>query len=178
MLDWRTPSTGLGDEEVMGEPSDWSQPKARLQEGDLGCPPTLNPQAQEFLTEGETPWAGDGPEDDPQWTSMPEPFPQKNNEWVHWHAQHVEMPMWWQELQEVPSQSDIKEFTQRVCVSLQVPKAKCHASKVENDYSVLPAPQSLDRDQFLPIQDMRFSSQDYQMMQPQKTLAYAKALQH
>ena len=55
---------------------------------------------------------------------------------------------------------------------------KCHASKVDNNYSVPPAPHSLDRDPFLALQDKWSSSQDYWLMQPQKTLAYARALQH
>ena len=66
----------------------------------------------------------------------------------------------------------------RVQVSFQVPKERCHASKVDNDYSMPLAPQSLDRDRFLTFQDMQFGSQDFWITQPQKTLAYAKALQH
>ena len=43
---------------------------------------------------------------------------------------------------------------------------------------MLPAPHPLDRDCFLPIQDMQFGGQDFWLKHPQKTLAYAKALQH
>ena len=43
---------------------------------------------------------------------------------------------------------------------------------------MLPAPHSLDRDWFLHLQDMWFGSQDFQLTQPQKTLAYTMALQY
>ena len=52
-----------------------------------------------------------------------------------------------------------------------------HAQGVDNDYSALLAPQSLNHDQFLPVSNMRFGRQDYCMRQPQKALSYAKALQ-
>ena len=39
-------------------------------------------------------------------------------------------------------------------------------------------PHCLDHDTYLPMPDLRFGSQDYCLEQPQKTLAYAKALQH
>ena len=48
---------------------------------------------------------------------------------------------------------------------------------MENDYLVL-APHCIGRDSFLPFGSMQFSSQDYHIKQPQKILAYAKALQH
>ena len=59
-----------------------------------------------------------------------------------------------QELREVPSQDNVQEFPRRVWASFQVPKARCHAPKVNNDYSAPLAPHYLDRDQFLPLQDM------------------------
>ena len=92
-------------------------------------------------------------------------FPQRTTEWIHWHAQQLDMSAWWQELKEVPSQDDIQEFSSKVWASFQIPKVRCCTSKVENDYSVLPAPHSLDRDWFLLLQHMRFGSQDYQLTQ-------------
>ena len=62
--------------------------------------------------------------------------------------------------------------------SFQVPKARCHMSKVDNNHSAPLTQHSLDRDQFLPLPDMQFSSQDFHLTQPQKTLAYVKALQY
>ena len=131
------------------------------------------------MTGGEALWASDGPEEDPQQTSMPEPSPQRNNEWIHWHTQHVEIPAWWQELQEVPSQSDIKEFIQRMHASFQVPKVRCHISKVENNYSVPPAT-PVPRQASVSATPGHEIWQDHLqvMMQLQKTLVYGKVLQH
>ena len=120
------------------------------------------------------PWAGNRMEDDPQQSLMPETSPQRTTKWIHWHAQQLDMPAWWQELQEVPRQEDIQEFAKKVWASFEVPKVRCCTSKVENDYSALSAPHSLDRDQFLHPQDMRFGSQDYQLIQIKRPWA----LQH
>ena len=40
------------------------------------------------------------------------------------------------------------------------------------------SPHCIDWDVFLPFNNMQFGGQDYHMKQPQKTLAYTKALQH
>ena len=88
------------------------------------------------------------------------------------------MKAWWWGLKEVPGQDNLWEYARRVWASFEVPKAWCHASKVDNDHSVLLVPHSLDRDQFLPLPDMSFGSQDFQLTQSQETLAYAKALQY
>ena len=47
-----------------------------------------------------------------------------------------------------------------------------------NNYTAPPTPHCLNQDVYLPLSDLKFSSQDYQIKQPQKTLAYAKVLQH
>ena len=134
------------DDEGTGEPSDWSRPEARPDEEDLGCPPALNPLVQEFLSGGDAPWARDRMKDNPWQTSMPEPSPQSTNELIGWCTKQVNMPAWWQELWEVLDQSDPQEFARRVRASFQVPKASCHATKVENDYPSPQVPHSLDRD--------------------------------
>ena len=55
----------------------------------------------------------------------------------------------------------------------------CYAAmKGFNDYMAPPTPHCLDCDAYLPMKDTRFGSQDYHLKQPQKTLTYAKALQH
>ena len=58
-----------------------------------------------------------------------------------------------------------------------MPKVRCHAEKMKNDYLVLPGPYCIERDVFLPFNTMKFGGQDYCMKQPQKTLVYTKALQ-
>ena len=103
-------------------------------------------------------------------------FPMEGMEWIKWHPQQLDMPAWWQLLKEVPGQDDLQEFARRVWASFQVPKVRCHASQVDNNHSMPMAHHSLDRDWFLPLPDMWFSSQDFQLTQPQKALAYAKGL--
>ena len=116
--------------------------------------------------------------DNSQLTLPPEPSFNNSSEWVRWCAEQLETPTWWQELSEVPSQMDVQEFVRSVQALFQLPKASNHAPGVDNDYMVPPSPQSLNHDWFLPISNMRFGGQDYCMRQPQKTLAYAKALQY
>ena len=67
---------------------------------DLGCPPELDLQVQEFLSRAGAPYAGNN--DDSDWSSTLElPF-DDNNRWVMWHAHQVETPAWWPKLQKVP----------------------------------------------------------------------------
>ena len=77
-----------------------------------------------------------------------------------------------------PSHNDHHEFAQKVQASFELPKVQSHVAKVDNDYSAPPAYLPLSRDWFMPLPDIWFSSQDFWLSQPQKTLAYAKALQY
>ena len=161
------------DEMVWGDHSDWSQPEPE----DLECPHELDPQVQEF-------WSGEGMltviewEDDPDWPTTPEPSLEDSNKWVLWCTNHVETLSWWPELWEVPNQMAIPQITRRVRASFQMPNVRCHTKKMENDYLAPAALHCIERNVFLPFNTMKFGSQDYHMKQPQKTLAYAKALQH
>ena len=118
-------------------------------------------------------------EDDPGQLEMPKPSPEDSNHWVLWHACWVETLAWWPELWRVPNQTDIPQFARQVQVwaSFQMPKVRCHTKKMENDYSVLPTPQCIERDAFLPFSTMKCGVLDYHMKQPHKILVYAKALQ-
>ena len=62
--------------------------------------------------------------------------------------------------------------------SFEVPKAQCQVLGVENDHSAPPAPKCFKKDQFLPLPDPQMGSQDYLLLQPKKTLVYAKVLQY
>ena len=48
----------------------------------------------------------------------------------------------------------------------------------KNDYMAPPALHCVGCDNYLSLTDMRFSTQDYQLKQPKRTLVYAKAVQH
>ena len=166
-------ATVMGRWDGAGWSLNWSHPELH----DLGCPPKLNPQVQEFLS-GEGMLTVVEWEDDPNQSTTPEPSLGDSNKWVLWCACHVETLSWWQELWKVPNQMDIPQFARRVRASFQVPKVRCCANKKENGYSAPPAPHCIERDAFLPFNTMKFAGQDYCMEQPQKTLVYAKALQY
>ena len=59
-----------------------------------------------------------------------------------------------------------------------MPKVRCHTLKTKNNYLVPPAPHCIDRDAYLPLNNMKFSDWVYQLKQPKKTLPYEEALQH
>ena len=102
LLTWR-------DEGRPDDQSDWS----RLNKDDLECPPPLEPHIKDFLQEEMLP-ANAGSGDNFPWASMPEPSPMEGMEWIKWHMWQLDMLAWWQELNEVPSQDDLQEFTRRV----------------------------------------------------------------
>ena len=114
----RTPPTNLGGESRPGDQSDWSRPE----EEDLECPPSLEPHVQEFLRGEEMLLAGAGVGDSLLQSSTPEPSPTESAEWIKWHMQQLDMPAWWWELKEVPSQDNLQEFAQSVWASFEVPK--------------------------------------------------------
>ena len=115
--------------------------------------------------------------DNSQLTLPPEPSFNNSSRWVKCFVEQLKTPTWWQELSMVPNQMDVQEFTRWIWASFQLPKASSHTQGVDNNYLAPPAPQSLECDQFLPVSNIRLHGQDYHMRQPQKTLAYAKALQ-
>ena len=141
----------------------------------LGYPPELDPQALAFLSGAGAPYTGD--DDDSDWCSMQEPPYDNSNEWVTWHTCQCRDPSMWPNPWKVPNQRDTVQFTKWIQASFQMPRVRYLTLKMENDYSVPPAPHCLERDAFLPLSAGNFSSQDYRMKQTQKTLAYAKALQ-
>ena len=143
---------------------------------ELGFLPKLNPQVQEFLSGREIPCTGD--EEDSDWSAMPKPTLEDSNRWVLWHTQWVQTLAWWPELREVPNQMDLLQFARRLMALFQLPMVRCCMFNMVNDYSAPPVPHCIDRDVYLPLIDMKFGGQDYQLKQPEKTLAYAKTLQH
>ena len=124
---------------------------------DLESPSAPDLWVQEFLTWEEMSWAGEECKDDPNWPAMPKPSLEDSNNWTLWHAYWVETLSWWPELQDAES---------------EVPHPK-----MENNYSVLPTPHCINRDAFLPFNNMQFGGQYYHLKQLQKTLVYTRALQ-
>ena len=73
---------------------------------------------------------------------------------------------------------DVQEFIRWISTLFQLSKVSSHTQGMDSDYSVPPAPLSLEHDQFLPVSNTTFGRQDYHMRQLQKTFAYTKALQY
>ena len=96
--------------------------------------------------------------------------------WVRWWASQVETLAWWLELVMVPTPRDPVSFGTCLQALFQFPKAKYFQGK-QNDYTLPSAPHCIEWDAFLPQAEGDFVSLDYQLRQPKKTLALAKALQ-
>ena len=78
------------------------------------------------------------------------------------------MPIWWPKLASILGQRDICQLAWLVWASFQMPQACYAATKGFNNYMVPPTPHCLDHDAYLPMQDLRFGSEDYHLKQPQK----------
>ena len=155
----------------LDETVDWSQSAG----GDLWDPPVLDPHVWEFLSRTESP-GGRG--DEPHWPAMPKLQFHDPQAWVRWHAHWEETPTWWPELVAVPQKGDIQAFERRIRASFHMPKACYYTTEGCNDYTVPPTLHCIKCDNHLPPPDPRFSTQDFHLKQPEKALAYAKALQH
>ena len=113
--------------------SNWSQPF----EGDLKCPPSLDPQLEYFL-EGEMPLLG-AEGGDSYWQELtPEPFLNNSSEWVTWRANHINTLTWWLELSAVPGERDVEEFTQKVWALFELPQRRSHVQDTTDNYSAPP----------------------------------------
>ena len=82
---------------------------------------------------------------------------------------------WWEELVAIPNVEDYRKLAQKIHASFEIPRVRCEALKVTNDYSTPPAPKCVERKLFLPALDPRLPWQDCCKKQPQKTLAYNQA---
>ena len=163
------------DDEGTGEPSDWYRPEERPEE-DLGCLPALNPLIQEFLS-GDVPWAGKGTEDNPWQTSTPEPshrVPMNGLPGVcsSWTCQ--------------PGCRNSGRFPARM-TSGNLPERCRHHFNYQRWVAIPPKwrmttlchqhPTPWTGTVSCPSRICNFGGQDFWLKQPQKTLAYAKALQ-
>ena len=132
----------------------------------------------EFLTREEMPWASDECEDDPNQPAMPKPSLEDSNNWTLWHT----LPGGNTIMVARAARGPPTRPTPPICkkgkgiisdAKSEVPCLK-HGKQL---FSAPPTPHCIDRDAFLPFNNMQFGGQDYHIKQPQKTLAYAKALQ-
>ena len=118
------------------------------------------------------------PEDEDSETANQEPsveLPTKDLEqWLDHQADQLSTPIWWGELQAVPSITDLRRFAQKIWASFHVLEIRFQACP-DHSYSAPPAPKCLDRGAFLPE---RLEYQD--VCQRPKLLieAYCQCLQH
>ena len=104
----------------------------------------------------------------------PEPSMENYEVWVEWQACCVGMPEWWEELVAIVNVEDHRKLAWKIWASFKIPRVRFEALKVTNDYSTPPAPKCVQRKLFLLALEPRLPCQE----QPQKTLAYAQALQY
>ena len=98
--------------------------------------------------------------------------------WVKWCTHWEETLTWWQELTAIPQKGDVWEFAKRIWASFHM-LGECYCTtNGMNDYMAPPTLHCVGHNHYLPLPDMRFSAQDFWLKQPERTLAYAKALQH
>ena len=139
----------------------------------MGPLPTLEAELESFLGEPTSPQGVEGGCDLP-----PEPYVENCEVWVEWQACHVDMLEWWDELVAISNMEDYRKLAQKIMLLFEIPRVRCEALKVRNDYSAPPAPKCVERKLFLLPPDPRLPCQDYHEKQPQKTLAYAQTLQY
>ena len=94
--------------------------------------------------------------------------------WMEWQAQQLGTPTWWTELKAILGIKDPWKLTQKIRASFYIPKVRMRAL-LEPEYTVPPAPKSLNRNAFLPDE---LSYQDVQQQLALLTIAYARSLQH
>ena len=154
--------------ELLGQATD-----GKLEEYDLGLPPTLESELDSFL-EALTPTWGAGDRCD----SQLEPSIENYEVWLEWWACQVNNPDWWGELVTIPNAGDPKRLAHKIHASFEIPQVRSEALMVSNNYTMPPAPKCLQRQMFLPVPNTHLSCQDYHQQQPLRTLAYAQALQY
>ena len=115
------------------------------------APPSLDPDLEYFFGE-HTLLQGAEERRCPQQDLWPKPPLKDHCKWIEWHAQCMDMPAWWWELQAIPDVEDHQELAWKVRASFKVPMAWSQAWGGENDCSALPAPKCIGKDRFLPPQ--------------------------
>ena len=146
------------------------QPSADL---NLGPSPKLGPDIEHFVWEPAT-----TQEEEEGSDPLQKPPVIEYENWIVWRSCQVHMPNWWWELVGIQGIDDFQALAQKIKASYEVPQARSKAQKVNNNYSLPPAPKYICQKAFLPPQDWRFPYQDYREGQMQKTIAYTQTLQY
>ena len=62
--------------------------------------------------------------------------------WVEWCTHHDDTLECWEELVAILNVEDHRKLAQKICALFKIPRVRCEALKVTNDYSA-PLPQSV-----------------------------------
>ena len=94
--------------------------------------------------------------------------------WLDYQAKQLGTPMWWRELEAVPSITDQHRFAWKIRASFYIPEVRSRMF-LEEGYSMPPAPWSLNREAYLLD---RLFYQDVRWQPALLTVAYCWCLQH
>ena len=94
--------------------------------------------------------------------------------WLEWQAQQLGTPTWWAELKAIPGIRDPWKLARKIRVSFYIPEVRMKTLQ-EPEYTVPPAPRSLNRNAFLPDE---LSYQDMRQQPALLMIAYARSLQY
>ena len=94
--------------------------------------------------------------------------------WLEYQAKQLGTPMWWGELEAVPGIANLCIFTRKIRASFYVLEVWSRMF-LEEGYSMPPAPQSLNREAYLPG---RLTYQDVRQQPVLLTVAYCQCHQH
>ena len=94
--------------------------------------------------------------------------------WLEWQALQLDIPTWWVELGAILGIKDLHTFAPKIRASFYIPRVRMRAS-LEQGYTMPPAPQSLNRNTFLPE---KLAYQDVQQQPALLTITYAQCLQY
>ena len=137
---------------------------------DLGPPSEIGPNVERFFH-------GQAGKEDKEGHLPAEPPVGEHEERTEWRGQVVDTPDWWQELEMMLEVDNIQKLARKIWASFKLPCWMSVKHAIENYYLAPPTPHCIWQKDFLLPPDLRFSCQDIQEEQWEKTMAYAQALQ-
>ena len=149
------------DEMVWGNYSNWSQPEP----GDLESPL----HSTMFLTRKGMLLASDRSEENSDWSKTPQTLAGRQQQVGPLACPPGRNTILVARAMRGPKPEGHPPICKRVWALFQMPKARCHAANIKNDYSVPPTPHCINWDAFLPFNNMQFGGQNCCMKQPLKS---------
>ena len=94
--------------------------------------------------------------------------------WLEYQVRQLDTPTWWRELEAIPGIDDLHRFARKIRASFYIPEVWSRMF-LEEGSSMPPAPQSLNREAYLPD---KLAYQDIRWQPALLTVAYCQCLQH